>query len=741
MIEPPKKFIGLHAHSGASVSDGLGPPKDHIDFVLENGMDAWAETNHGHCNSFANASLYAKKLKAKGVKFKYIPGAELYVHPDLDQWRREKQQAEDAKLLAKEEKKLAAKQREKVITEIERKTDENDETIEMTNSMTIENEEETKSGKTFNPINRRHHIVVLPKNSVALSKLFRLVSKGYTEGFYRFPRIDLKMLKEISNGENDLIISSACLGGFLSYSVFEQLRQIPFESLHSSLLDDASILGKCVTAVANTFGQYADAVGRGNVMLELQFNRLPAQDVVNRAIMEFAKQNSLTDQLVVTADSHYARPELWKHREMYKKLGYINYSELGPESLPKSIEDLKCELYPKNASQVWAEYNKTKERSPFYTEADDELICAAIERTHDIAHEVIGEVTYDTSYKYPKTAPEGVTDHQELLRLCREGMIRKGLHKKPEYIERMKHELGVIKKLKNSSYFVLMAKVMEKARERVLCGVARGSAGGSLVCYLCDITDLDPIKHECRFDRFMSLARTGAPDVDVDVSDRDKVLEELRNFYGYNNVLPVSNINRFKLKTLVKDLAKFYGIPYDEVNAATRTVEQEVKRATHKQGDDKNIFELKFNDAMEHSPSFKAFIDKYPELTESIHILLKEQRSLGRHAGGVLILDDASKHVPIITAKGEPQVPFSEGVNEKTLEVNGLLKIDLLGLETMRLIERSIELVIRDQGGVVEVEIDGTIKHFLPDDKIKLIDGTEKLAKDLNEGDEISQIN
>jgi len=207
----PKKFVGLHAHSGYSTSDGLGPPSQHIDYVLENGMDAHTFTEHGHMNGLANAALYAKKLKAKGINFKFIPGAELYVHPDLAKWRAEKQTAEDAKLSAKEAKKLEKKHLENVATQIERVGDENDETIEMTNAMTIENEEDTKSGKTFNPVNRRHHMVIIPKTAEALLKVFRLVSKGYVEGFYRFPRVDRAMLAEACSDQKDIIVTSACL--------------------------------------------------------------------------------------------------------------------------------------------------------------------------------------------------------------------------------------------------------------------------------------------------------------------------------------------------------------------------------------------------------------------------------------------------------------------------------------------------------------------------------------------------
>jgi DNA polymerase-3 subunit alpha len=231
-------------------------------------------------------------------------------------------------------------------------------------------------------------------------------------------------------------------------------------------------------------------------------------------------------------------------------------------------------------------------------------------------------------------------------------------------------------------------------------GVAvHNSGGGSLVAYVLYITDLDPLKWDLPFARFLSVYRKGAPDIDTDLADRDKVLEQLRSFFGFENVVPISNYNTFKLKTLVKDIGKFYGVPYDETNAATRTVEDEVRRATMKEGDDKNLFVLKYDEAMLHSPSFKKFIDANPKVAESIQILFKQNRSLGRHAGGVLIADDLPNKMPLVCSHGEPQTPWVEGVNFKHLEyIGNFIKYDLLGLETLRLIERTIELVLIKEG-------------------------------------------
>jgi DNA polymerase III alpha subunit len=208
-----------------------------------------------------------------------------------------------------------------------------------------------------------------------------------------------------------------------------------------------------------------------------------------------------------------------------------------------------------------------------------------------------------------------------------------------------------------------------------------------------------------------------------DLANRDKVLDELRNFFGYENVVPISNVNAFKVKSLIKDLSKFYGVPFDEVNIATRTVEQSVRKATMKHGDDKNLFVLTYDEALKYDEPFRSFIEKHPKVGESMNILFKQGRSLGRHAGGVLIADDLPNKMPLITSGGEPQTPWVEGVNFKHLEkIGNFIKYDLLGLETLRLIERSIELIIKKQG-MFEFELDGTV-HRLPGCvKVKLESG------------------
>ena len=180
------------------------------------------------------------------------------------------------------------------------------------------------------------------------------------------------------------MISTACIGGPLSYEVFRHVQNYEFDKLSPNLLDDRSLMKKVQLGIGNAVDQLVDSVGKENFMLELQFNKLEAQHLANRAIIEFARNNGMTDNLIVTCDSHYASPDHWKERELYKKLGWLNYKEFNPDSLPKSKDELKCELYPKNAEQVWDTYLEVKKGLDFY---DDDLMCSAIERTHDIAHD------------------------------------------------------------------------------------------------------------------------------------------------------------------------------------------------------------------------------------------------------------------------------------------------------------------------------------------------------------------
>jgi len=669
-----------------------------MDFCLQNGTDAWALTDHGHMNGFAYAYLHAKKMKEAGHDFKFLPGSEMYVHPDLNLWEtdyelRRAQKRGDAAAIKK-----LSEEREKLATCVEAVTDANDEILDVgieDASLTIENEEETKSGKFYDPIKRRHHMVVLPKTSVGLERLFGLVSKGYLEGFYRFPRVDYKMLKEAAQGGH-LLITTACLGGPMAYEVFRYLQQVEFDELKPELLDDGSLMEKIMLGIGNVYDQLTDAVGRDNVCLELQFNKLSAQHLVNRALMEFAQRTNTDDRLIVTCDSHYARPEHWKERELYKKLGWLNYKDYDPSALPQSEEDLKCELYPKNAKGVWESYRTTTEGMEFYC---DDIVRSAIERTHDIAHNEIDEIHPDCSMKLPSyVIPKEKTADQALMEMAKSALVERGLHTEPAYVARTVSELKVIKEKKFSEYFLTMKKIIDVAWQKQIVGPGRGSGAGSLVNYLLGITNIDPLEYGLLFERFLDPLRTEYPDIDTDVSDRDKLIDQLRDEFGTENVVPISNYNTFKLKSLIKDVSRFYGVEFKEVNIALSTLEKDVARGRRAMPEDDVSFDITLEEALRYSERTRDFLEKYPDILEPINVLFKQNKSLGRHAGGVIVSERIAERMPLIVTKGEVQTPWIEGMTAKHLETFGWVKFDLLGLETLRIIEGAIGRILKKEG-------------------------------------------
>lgn len=707
MSRKPTKFVGLHAHTGVgSPFDGLGYPQEHIDFILENGGDAWALTEHGNMNSFAHAYLHAHDLQKKGVDFKFIPGCEFYIHPDLDEWQRDYN-------FAREQKKLAKAQ--------------------ATDKVVVEDEDASKRRRLYDPVKRRHHMVVLAKSSKGLKNLFTLVSRGFKEGQYRFPRIDAKMLKE--HGE-DLIISTACIAGLPSWVVYKNFPDAGFEQLTPDLVTPDNI-GRIMTELDSELDPFIDAVGEENFFLEIQFNKLAAQHLSNKVLMAYAKQRGIP--LIATADSHYPRPDLWKDRELYKKLGWLNYKDYDPSQLPQGIDDLKCELYPKNADQMWDEYKRSSTKYDFY---DDDVVCAAIERTHDVAHELIGDVRPDTGVKLPSyVVPEETTAFNALVDLCKAALIERGFAHDERYVDRLTEELTVIKERDFAKYFLTMKKIQDIAMARMLTGPGRGSAAGSLINYLLGITQVDPLKYGLLFSRFISRYRKEMPDIDGDYADRDGLVNALKAEFGDSNVLPISNYNTFQLKSLIKDVSRFYGIDFQEVNKVTVGLDREVRNKVLGKGDDKNLFQLKYDDCIKYSKKFKAFIEKYPHVGVHIKNLFKENKAIGRHAGGVIVSEDIESQMPVIKVRGEQQTPWVEGMHYKHLEEFGWIKFDLLGLSTLRIITRAIELILtrrmQAHGRTILTLDDGTSRKLFGDDVVVLSSGSTKLVKDLQEDDDV----
>lgn len=441
-----------------------------MDFVLSNGMDGWAITDHGNANGHAHARKHFLKLKKGGQQFRQIYGVEFYFTPDLKQWRFDYEQAKEDARIARE---LAKK----------KETGSEDDGEEGAGHV-VENEEESKSVDDKPEWKRRYHLVVTARNQEGLHNIYRLVKRSFKEGFYKFPRIDFNMLKEHGEG---LFVSTACLAGIYSNRVL---------SGQSRGQTREEILG----TLSNLTDRFVDAVGEENFALELQFNALDAQHRVNDLLLEHANRTGI--QLISTADSHYCKPELWESRELYKRLGWMK-GEMRP--LPK-FEELKCELYPKNAQQMWDEYLRNRDSYPFY-QGQDDIVRSSIERTHDIVWNRFDDTWIDTKVKLPSFTRPDKTAFEQLEDLVWQGMRTEKLDEKPDYVDRVEHELADIKHLGFENYFLVMFQVFNKAQERTLFGCGRGSAPGSLVNYCLGITQLDPIKYNLLWERFLGRHR------------------------------------------------------------------------------------------------------------------------------------------------------------------------------------------------------------------------------------------
>jgi DNA polymerase-3 subunit alpha len=642
-------FVGLHAHSTAgSPFDAIGYPQQHMDFAYENGMDALALTDHGNCNGLAYQVLHAKQMEKDGKDFKPIYGVEAYFLPSLKEWEK-----------VKEEKKAGKKK------------------LKENSGFVIEDEEETK--RTKSKLNQRSHLILLAQNQTGLNNIFQLVSQSYKPGnFYRFPRVDYEMLEAHSEG---VIASSACLGGVYAGNLWENYDD-----------GDDAILN----AMRETTEKMLAIYGK-NWHGELQWWGHKEQHRLNKFIIQMHKEYDIP--LISTADSHYFNPTVWKDRELYKRLrpGFAAFAG----ELPGSIDEMGMELYPKNGEQMWEAYKKySKVANVSY---DDDLVLESIERTYDIAHNKIESFFPDNTVRLPSfVVPEGMEEDDALAQMSWNGLASIiPSHKSVEYAERLDHELGVIKNRGFSRYFLTMKAIADKATATQITGPSRGSAGGSLVAYVLGITQVDPIRHGLLFSRFLRADATDYPDIDYDVSDPFELKEALIKEWGENSVAPISNWNTLQTRSVIKDVSKFYDVPFQEVNLVTKKMLWEaIPQAKKDHGIKAGVYDPTFEELMKYSSSLQEFLQKYPDVEPHLKTLRGQIRSCSRHAGGLVVGEDLDKHMPLIYSGGVRQTPWTEGQNVRHLEPMGFIKFDILGLSTLRMIEDAIMGILKHQKGV-----------------------------------------
>jgi len=650
---PSIPFVSLHAHSTAgSIADALSYPDEHFNFAYENGLLGMALTEHGNFNSLSHSFIHSQKMKKEGkTDFRILYGIESYIHPSISKWKEERDRHNADKKLAKE--------------------------VETEQQVIAEDESETKKG-IRNPLNKRGHLVLIAQNNIGLNNLFKLTSQSYTgDNFYRYPRMDFDMLKKHNEG---IIAIQACIGSIVALNYWDNKDN-----------GDKVIL----SGMEQTYGSLLDIFGN-RFYGELQWANNWDQHRINQFTIELSKQ--LGFNVVSTVDSHYPSPDKWKDREIYKMLGWLNKKQdMDVSNLPNSLDEMQYQLYPKNGDQLFASYKLTAKQQGF--QYNDNFVLESIERTADILKNRIEKFEIDTSVKLPSfVIPAGETADSALIKLALQGFKEKGLHKDQEYIDRLKHEIKFVQKKNFSQYFLMVKDVISLAKDKMFYGISRGSASGSLLAYCLGITQIDSVKYKLPFERFLNNAG-GFPDIDLDFQDNKSMKNMIVEHFGKDNVALISNFNTLQLKSVIKDISKLYGIPFQEVNQiTTKMLEEATPLAKKKNGILAGVYDPTYDELKEFSPTFNKFLQDYPEVGKNITNILDNVRNNSTHAAGVIILDDLVSKMPLMMRDNVYQTPWAEGQNVRHLEPMGYVKMDVLGLSTLDLIYKCIGKILKRNG-------------------------------------------
>ena len=627
------EFINLHQHSNlGSPYDALGTPKEWVDAAVLKNASAMALTEHGNMNSLAEFVL-AVQDQNKTSPFKPIYGVEFYVVKNVDSWLKDKE----------------------------------------VHDQHVAKKKKIESPVSLASIRATSHLVVWAKNEIGLRNLYHLVSLSHKAPyFYRKPRIDLAMLIEHREG---LMGCNACMGGVLG-------------NLVRSMSDTGKNRFEIEKDIDKTNGYMRQIFGDGWYN-EVQWNGFPDQHRLNFFVLDSAKRLGIP--VISTVDSHYIDPKLWKHREFYYAMRYLRGDEEEKMVLPVNFADVKMDLSLKDMKGVWDSFVLFSEGYD-YSNYD---IRATMERTQEVADKV--EHFYpDQSPKMPNFIMEKYTREpiEEIRDACLSELKAKNLDS-AEYQARLDLELNVIKTRGFGRYFLTMKEVVYQAKSHWLTGPGRGSASGSLVSYLLGITQVDPVRFNLSFSRFLTMDVIGYPDIDFDVADPASLKQMLIEQWGEEKLAYVSNWNMLKFKNLVKDIGKFFDIPFQEINEMTKAAEKETIEALQESGVDiPKVYSPSYEEIKTHSYMAQRFFKKCPFVEEYIEVLAGQVRDVSTHAGGIIIGDDLTWELPLISVKGKYQTPWPEGQSKRMLEPMGFIKFDVLGVSTLQVIQRAIEKIL-----------------------------------------------
>ena len=509
----------------------------------------------------------------------------------------------------------------------------------------------------FDKVNRidgNSHLILLCKNETGYKNLIKMVSAGFLEGFYSKPRIDKDLLEQYHEG---LICLSACLAG-----------EVP-----------KAILAGDYERAKQTALYYRDLFGEGNYYLELQDHGLEEDQVVLPQLIRLSRETGIP--MAATNDAHYITKE---DAKMQSILLCIQTGKTIADA--DRMEFQTDEFYLKSTDEMYDLFSMVPE---------------ACENTNKIAEQCNFEFTFgETKLPYFR-APDGMDNQAYFEKLCWEGLERRYPGKVTDALrERLSHEINVVKTMGYTNYYLIVYDFINYAKSRdIPVGPGRGSGAGSLAAYCVGITDIDPIRYNLIFERFLNPERVSMPDFDVDFcyERRQEVIDYVNEKYGRDHVAQIVTFGTMAARAAVRDVGRVMGMPYQDVDKVAKLIPMEPKMTLQK--------------ALEVSPDLKAMYKENPQVHELIETSLKVEgmpRHASTHAAGVVITrESATEYVPLATNDGLPVTQF----NMVEIERLGLLKMDFLGLRTLTVIHDT-ETAVRSR--VPEFRISG-ISYDDPD--------------------------
>lgn len=584
-------FTHLHVHTEYSLLDGSNKIKEYVKRVKELGMDSAAITDHGVMYGVID---FYKACKAEGIR--PVIGCEVYVAPN-SRFDKELTGGDD----------------------------------------------------------RYYHLVLLAENNIGYSNLTKIVSRGFTEGYYYKPRVDMELLNEFHEG---IIALSACLAG-------EVQRYI-----QKGLYDEAKKAAL----------KYRDCFGYGNYFLELQDHGLPEQKMVNTALLQMSKE--LNIPLVATNDVHYTYAD-----------------DVKPHDILLCIQTGK-----KLADEDRMRY----EGGQYYVKSEEEMkglfpyAWEAVENTQRIAERCNVDIEFGVTKLPHFEVPEGYDSWTYLNKLCYDGLKERygedenapagdtGLTLK----ERLDYELNVIKTMGYVDYFLIVWDFINYAKQNgIMVGPGRGSAAGSIVSYTLKITNIDPIKYNLLFERFLNPERVSMPDIDIDFcfERRQEVIDYVSRKYGSEKVVQIVTFGTLAAKGVIRDVGRVMDLPYAYVDSLAKMIPNELN--------------ITIDRALQINPELRKMYETDEQVKELIDMSKRLEglpRHTSMHAAGVVIC----------SRPAEELVPLSRGADGSittqftmtTIEELGLLKMDFLGLRTLTVIRDAVKLIEKSKG--IHIDID-----------------------------------